>query len=92
MSRASKKPLRATNTREAWANVGTDQGSNRAKHSSNAMALCLLLHTAISAARVLVSRLALLTDSPPFGLVEAADSLDEAGDLIAELVATGGKP
>lgn len=56
------------------------------------MALCLLLHTTVSAARGLASRLAMLTDSPPFGLVDAADSLDEAGDLIAEVVAPGGKP
>ncbi len=55
------------------------------------MALCLLLHTTVGAARGLVSRLALLTDTPPFGLVDAADSLDQAGDLIAALVATGGE-
>ena len=74
-------------------NVGTGQGSNRTKHSPpDIMALCLLLHTAVSAARGLVSRLAMLTDSPPFGLVDAADNLDEAGDLIVEIVATGGKP
>lgn len=79
--------------RDLSGNVTTLASGNKAKNSSpEAMALCLLLHTAVSAARGLVSRLALLTDSPPFGLVDAADSLDEAGDLIAQLVANGGQP
>lgn len=72
-------------------NAKSQRAIGKANHSpAETMALCLLLHTAVTGARGLVTRLALATDAPPFGLVEAADYLDEAGDRVAAIVASGG--
>ena len=77
------------------ASLATDgnQGENanagsvgRAEHSAEAVALPLALFYT-DAARDTLRRLAILTDHPPPGTVEAADLLDAARDLLAQAVA-----
>lgn len=67
------------------------QAASCRKHSpADVAALSLLLHTTVTAARALASRIALATDAPAFGLVDAADALDAAADHLAVALANGG--
>lgn len=91
MSRPETKKADGVGHRQPSGFAKDGQAASTTKHSAaDIMALSLLLHTAITGARRVASRLALATDAPPFGLVEAADHLDEAGDRVAAIIATGG--
>jgi len=87
----SRKTKPAGGNLRASGNAKSERAISKVEHSpADSMALCLLLHTALSGAAALVARLALATDMPPFGLVESADHLDEAGDRVAAIIVIEG--
>jgi hypothetical protein len=68
------------------------QATSPQKHiPADVMTLALALASTIGAARTIATRLALATDAPPFGWIEAADWLDHAADCMVEAMAEGGR-
>lgn len=55
-------------------------------------ALAVACLTALNIARALMNQLAVLTSMPPFVIVEAANLIEQACDLLATYLATGGQP
>jgi hypothetical protein len=55
-------------------------------------ALAFAFLTALNIARAIANQLALITSTPPFVIVEAANLVEHASDLIAKYLATGGQP
>lgn len=55
-----------------------------------ALAQCLMLHVAIVSAQKMMARMATYADWAPAGLVETADLIDQASDLLAAIIANGG--
>ena len=85
-----RKTKPADGNLRASENVGSGQGSNTAKVTpENTEALCLAL-AATEAALERLEAYALATDTPPVGVVEAADNLAAARVGLAAAV-TGGR-
>ena len=55
-------------------------------------ALALACLTALNIARAITNQLAVITSTPPFVIVEAANMIECACDLVASYLATGGQP
>ena len=55
-------------------------------------ALALACLTALNIARDLMNQLAVMTSMPPFVIVEAANMIETACELVASYLGTGGQP
>ncbi len=67
------------------------RANSETKHSpAEVMALCLLLHTCLVGAQRVIARMAGYVDWAPAGLIEAANMIDHAVDLVASIIASGG--
>ena len=75
----------------AFSNDRTDQGAIEVDHNPilfRSIAIALLV--ALNGARSIVNQLAVITSTPPFVIVEAANLIENACDLVASYLATGG--
>jgi hypothetical protein len=54
-------------------------------------ALALACLTTLNIARAITNQLAVITSTPPFVIVEAANLIEHACDLLASYLATGGQ-
>lgn len=71
--------------------VRTDQGANETDHNPVLFkSLSIALLVALNGARSIVNQLATITSTPPFVIVEAANMIEHACDLIDSYLATGG--
>jgi hypothetical protein len=90
MNAPQKKKPNACRQR-ALDDVRTDQGANEVDHNPilfRAIANALL--AALNGARSIVNQLAVITSTPPFVIVEAANLIEHACDLVVSYLATGG--
>lgn len=55
-------------------------------------ALAFACLTALNIARAVVNQMAIITAAPPFMVVEAANLIEHASELISNYLVTGGKP
>jgi hypothetical protein len=55
-------------------------------------ALVFACLTALNIARALINQLAVMTSMPPFVIVEAANLIEHASELLASYLANGGQP
>lgn len=55
-------------------------------------ALALACLVALNIARGITNQLAIVTSTPPFVIVEAANLIEHACELVASYLATGGQP
>lgn len=74
-----------------YSNDSDDQAPIEMDHNpAEFRALALACLTALNIARGLMNQLAVMTSMPPFVIVEAANLIEQACDLIASYLATGG--
>ena len=72
-------------------NNRTEHGAIKVDHNPilfRSIAIALLV--ALNGARSIVNQLAIITSTPPFVIVEAANLIENACDLVASYLATGG--
>jgi len=90
---APRKTKPQAGRQQGVSGVRTDQGANETDHNPilfRAIAIALLV--ALNGARSIVNQLAVITSTPPFVIVEAANLIENACDLVASYLATGGQP
>ena len=70
----------------------TAQGAIEVDHNPILFrSLTFALLVALNGARSIVNQLAVITSTPPFVIVEAANLIEHASDLIENYLATGGQ-
>jgi hypothetical protein len=71
----------------------TDQGAIEIDHNPiQFRSLTVALLVILNGARSIVNQLAVTTSTPPFVIVEVANLIEHACDLLASYLATGGQP
>ncbi len=91
------KPLLKRKTRMARCGLHSNDSDGQAPieldhNPAEFRALAIACLTALNIARALMNQLAVMTSMPPFVIVEAANLIEHACDLITSYLATGGQP
>ena len=73
-------------------NNRTDEGTIGTDHNPILFrSISIALLVALNGARSIVNQLAIITSTPPFVIVEAANLIENACDLVGSYLATGGQ-